>query len=706
MLTRSFAGVALCLAAITASADTVAPIPVQAFFSYPKVSSAEISPDGKYLAMVVSDDDTGEDQKFLAIIGSDDRKMKTGFKVADGLEIWRYWWANSERVLIATATQTGALSAATPDGSLYAINVDKTQSLQLLGRKPTDQPSPAPSKPGLPDPTKNFTHIVTRPHPKASTSSTFFFNGMVYIPDQDGKHVLVQGWEEGKSRLQALDVDVYSGDVQVVTESPTGGGDFLADKDGKIRLAWGEDPDTGDPQLFYRDATDSAKWRDLSLLYKDIDTGEDDSDPLRMSQDGNTFYWWGRADGGTMGVFSVNPANMEKRLLYAEPGFDVDGFLFGDYPGNQDKLLAVETFPGLPEFHVIDQKDPETAVLLALREAFPAQQVFVTSATRDGSLMVVYVGSDKNPGDYYLFNVKTLKADYLFSTLDQIDPDKMASMQPVTFKARDGLVLHGYLTTPPGQAAKDLPLILLPHGGPHTIRDYWGWNPEAQFFASHGYAVLQVNFRGSGGYGMQFQDLGYRNWGTVMQDDLADSVRWAEQQGIADPGRVCIYGASYGGYAALENVIRYPALYKCAVGYVGVYDLTLQGKYSDTERSASGRHYLDVVLGHNTNDLKRYSPVYHADEINVPVLIAYGGRDQRVVPDNAKELMDAMDQAGKKYEVIFDPYEDHGFKKPEHRFELYTKMLAFMDKYIGPDAGHAAAAPATTLSGPSNGKPD
>ena len=184
--------------------------------------------------------------------------------------------------------------------------------------------------------------------------------------------------------------------------------------------------------------------------------------------------------------------------------------------------------------------------------------------------------------------------------------------------------------------------------------------------------------------------MGYRSWGTTMQDDLADAVRWAVKKGIADPNRICIYGASYGGYAALENVIRYPHLYKCAVGYVGVYDLTLEAKYGDVHRSASGRNYLEIVNGNNEPELKEYSPVFNADKITVPVFIAYGGRDQRVVPDNAEELMAAMDAAGKKYEVLFYPYEVHGFRKPEDRFELYTRMLAFFDKYIGRDAGIAS----------------
>ena len=261
----------------------------------------------------------------------------------------------------------------------------------------------------------------------------------------------------------------------------------------------------------------------------------------------------------------------------------------------------------------------------------------------------------------------------------------MANMRPVTLKARDGVTLHGYLTLPTDGNGKNLPLILNPHGGPHGIRDAWGWDPEAQFFATHGYAVLQVNYRGSGGYGMKFQDMGYRRWGTTMQSDLADAVHWAIGQGIADPKRICVYGASYGGYAALENSILYPGLYKCTVGYVGVYDLTLLGR-SDFSHYAFGDRYLDVVLGDDKSTLEAESPVYQADKIKDPLFIIYGGADKRVVPENAEELMAALDKLGRKYEVMYERNEGHGFTKPQHNCELHTRMLHFFDKYIGPNS--------------------
>lgn len=349
------------------------------------------------------------------------------------------------------------------------------------------------------------------------------------------------------------------------------------------------------------------------------------------------------------------------------------------------KVIAVETMPGLPQVHIIEPDDPKAEDLASLYQAFDGQHVTITSNTRDGHLMVVRVSSDRNPGQYYLFNDKTGQASFLFASKPEIDSTQMASMRPVTFQARDGVTVHAYLTLPVGSSAKDLPLIVNPHGGPHGIRDMWGWDPEVQYFASHGYAVLQVNYRGSGGYGMKFQDLGYGHWATTMQDDLADAVQWAVKQGTVDPNRICIYGASYGGYAAMENAERYPNLYRCVAGYVGLYDLKTMSD-SDYTHYAAGRNYNGTVVGRNDAQLAADSPVNGAGKINAPVFIIYGGQDKRVVPANAEEMMTALDKAGKKYQKLYEPLEQHGFYKPKHRYEVYTQLLAFFDANIGPDA--------------------
>lgn len=649
-------------------ASQVTRLPVQAFFSYSKVFDAKISPDGKYLAMGIADDVSGADRKYVAIIGTSDRKERVRFQVEGDREVMDFWWANSRRLLIATATNTGSLSHASADGGLFAINVDKSNPLQLLGVATPES------------------------HRWREAGNSFYFERMIFIPHKKSNHILVQVQTAPGTPDAAVDVNIDTGAVKMAAMSPTTLGGFIADSNGQLRVAWGMNYKTGKPQLFYRSSDQIKKWRNLSGLYKNIDPATNETMPMGFAPDDKHLYWYGRTATGTLGLFLLDPTNMSLKLLFADPKFDVEDVDFDQVAPNKYKAIAAETIPGLDVWHVLDPNDHLEKIREALQQAFAGKDVEITSVTEDGNMMVVFVSSDVDPGDYYLLNTRTLKADYLFSSHQDIDPKQMSHMKPVQFQARDGLELHGYLTAPAANKGEKLPLIVLPHGGPHGIRDVWGWDSEAQYFAYHGYAVLQVNYRGSGGYGMKFQDLGYRHWSTTMQDDLADAVHWAVNSGIADPKRICIYGASYGGYAALESVIRFPNLYKCAVGYVGVYDLTLLAKYGDVHESAFGRHYLKVVLGSDKETLRSESPAYNANLIKVPVLIAYGGRDVRVVPDNAEELMAAMKKAGKPYQCILEPYEQHGFIKPEHRYALYNRMLKFFDKYIGSDAGRTAAA--------------
>jgi dipeptidyl aminopeptidase/acylaminoacyl peptidase len=642
-----------------------APAPtVQTFFSYPQISNVQISPDGTHLAMVVADK-TGEDRKGIAIFDLKTNKVTATFKTIGDQVISRYWWANNERVLISTGIQTGSLDSPLLDGKLYGINVDGSRLEMLLGN--------------MPQPSNEFTHIH-------SQHEAHYFWLMLYIPQDDAKNVVVESYTGPHQTEQAYSLNIYDGTLRRVAQSPAIDGELIVDNNGAVRLSTGSNGLTGEGKFFYRDSDSNLDWKDLSTLLANDDPAGSGIQPLGFTANNNLIYMLERTPTGTLGLYTFDPNTLKTRLLFGDPQMDVDDVIWSlDWQKTQH-IVAVTTVPGLPALHILDSSAPESGYLASLYNAFPGQVVDVTSNTRDGSQMVIFVHSDRNPGSYYLFNAKTNKVSLLFNLFPDIDPQKMASMRPITFNARDGITLHGYLTLPLDSNGKNLPLILNPHGGPHGVRDEWGWDPETQFFASHGYAVLQVNYRGSGGYGMKFQDIGYRHWGTTMQDDLADAVHWVVQQGIADPKRICIYGASYGGYAAVENVIRYPDLYKCAVGYVGVYDLTLLAHHGDTHHYASGQRYLDVVLGDDDTELEKYSPAYNADKIKVPLFIVYGGADMRVVPENAKELMSALDKHGIKYDVMYEPNEGHGYSKPEHRFALYTSMLKFFDTYIGPGA--------------------
>ena len=672
MLRDALTGLILCLVAGGAFADDAKPTPVEAFFKYPQISAAEISPDGKHLAMAIANDETGLEKSTLVIMGTDDRKVSARIALLGDQSIYEFWWVNDERVLVASQTRRGGFDSPGPDGKLYAIDVDGSLSKELMGD---------PAKLTSPD---QFTHLKHE-------TKVYYFRRMLFIPPDDPKHVVMDVYVDRHAPNEAYLLNTYTGDLRPIGTSPTADGSLLADNDGEVRLARGENSKTGIAEFFYRPSQSVLDWTSMNELYAHDDPAATPLRPLGFTGDNKQFYWLGRTPSYTLGLYTIDPQTGTKQASYEDADNDVSGWVWSfDYTPNRH-IIAVDTMPGLPAVHILDTDDPKAHILAALYQAFPNQRVSITSNTRDHSKMVVHVSSDKNPGDFYLFDAKSNKADLLFSSKPEIDPDAMASMQPINFKARDGLQLHGYLTTPPGVPAKNLPMVLMVHGGPHGYRDSWGWDPVVQFLASSGYAVLQVNYRGSGGYGMKFQDAGYRHWGTTMQDDLADGVQWAIQQGTADPKRICIYGASYGGYAAFENAIRYPDLYKCIVGYVGLYDLELADEHYYVRHYAGGVRANSVELGDDAAELKAYSPVDHADQVKAPAFIIYAGQDKLVVPDNAEEMMKALDKAGKPYEQLYQSAEGHGFIRPEHNYELYTRVLAFLDQFLGPGVTRAVA---------------
>jgi dipeptidyl aminopeptidase/acylaminoacyl peptidase len=324
---------------------------------------------------------------------------------------------------------------------------------------------------------------------------------------------------------------------------------------------------------------------------------------------------------------------------------------------------------------------PVAKLYRGLEAAFPGQSVAITSRTEDGKLAVVQVSSDRNPGAFYLFDTETLQASRIMGRRDWIDPEAMGRTRGVSFKARDGLPIHGYLTTPAGSDGKHLPMVVYVHGGPFGVNDTWGFDPQVQLLANAGYAVLQVNYRGSGNYGMAFEQAGAKQWGQAMQDDVTDATRWAIREGIADPGRICIAGASYGAYASLMGVAKEPDLYQCAIGYVGVYDLEMMYGRGDIQERMTGKNFLRDWLGRE--GLAANSPVNLAGRIRTPVFLAAGGEDQRTPIEHTEKMERALKGAGIPVETLYYRTEGHGFYKLEHRRELYRRMLAFLSRHLG-----------------------
>ena len=352
-------------------------------------------------------------------------------------------------------------------------------------------------------------------------------------------------------------------------------------------------------------------------------------------------------------------------------------------------MLGVTYEDGIPKNEYFDKDDAETKLLMSLDAAFPDQIVDVTSQTRDGHFALVHARSDVDPGRFYLFDTQAKKATFLLAGRSWIDPDQMSQMEPITVTARDGLALHGYLTVPHSSNGKNMPMVVFVHGGP-MARDDWRFDPIVQFIASRGYAVLQMNYRGSSGYGDKFLEMGYKHWGTTMQDDLTDSVKSVISQGLVNKDRVCIFGGSYGGYAALMSPEREPDLYKCTIGYAGVYSLPMEVQKSDTGTVKSGRTYFKNAYPESLAGQQAQSPSYNVDKLKIPVMLVHGGVDKRVPIAQMHFLIEQMAKAGKKPEIVLvKDKEAHGFRDPDNNIELYTKLQAFLAEHIGVGANDA-----------------
>lgn len=646
---------------LTTSATLAASPPIEQFLKQPTFWDMKISPDGKHLAATVPQ---GDDKSILVILDRASMKPTALLQMRNGEFIADFVWVNDHRLLASAARKQGVLDQPVPTGELYGVNADGKSAGVLFGYRAnviTDQ---------------GGTRLKQR---KAEAASAFLIDT---IPDRP-KEVLieVQPWGAEDEVSEARLMNIETGKTIRVARSPLPRGRFFADRKGNLRLCFGETAEL--VQKIYARPADGGDW---VLLHDEAKAGyqirplafEADGKHLLVSREraegANAVYRWNLEDNSQVQLLEPGTAN---------PGDMLDGIEHGS-------VYALVTEPGKPEIAYIDAKSREAKLSRALAEAFPGQLAYVTSFTRDGKFGLVHVYSDRNPGEFYLFDLATLHADYISGAREWIDPEQMAEMRPITVKARDGTPLYGYLVLPKGREAKNLPLVVNPHGGPHFVRDHWGFDEEAQLLASRGYAVLKLNFRGSGGYGNHYETAGYQQWGRLMQDDLADGVRWTIEQGLIDAKRICTYGASYGGYAALMNVARYPELYRCAVGYAGVYDLSLMYKKGDIQETRYGNSYLDRVIGQDRLD--QDSPVNQVARIKVPVMLVHGGEDVRVPPAHAERMREALTKAGNPPEWLFEAREGHGFFNQPNKLRLYTSLLAFLDRNIGAGSGKLAEA--------------
>lgn len=633
-LLNGMKGMLLAALAATAFAASARQVPIQDFFKDPEFTSVSLSPDGKHMAVTVPQ----EDRTVLAVLRVSDKGVVGKWDYGVDRHFRQVLWANNDRLLFYVTFKTGRFDFETSKGDLYASNIDGTQRIDIP-------------------------------------------NGIGYqivsLTPEDPRTILVERSIE-TSYLSKL--DVYNGRLVTVATAPVEQGSFLVDHERKPRFVSGAMNDGRN--VTYR--RDGEKW---TLVHESERNGAT-YQPLGFAADNRHAYMAKGVEGKPESVVLLDTQTREEEPLSSNGTVSPSGFVWS---ADRKTLLGVQYEDGVPYWDWIAKDHPETLVYAGLVKAFPGKAVNFLRPSDDGRYLAMRVYSDTAPSEAYLFDRQAGKATYLAGSMEWIKPAEMSPMKPIELKARDGLTLHGYITLPAGSSGKNLPMIINPHGGPHGPRDEWGFNPEVQLLANRGYAVLQVNYRGSGGYGNAFEGMGYRKWGTTMQDDLTDSVKWAIAQGIADPNRVCIYGASYGGYAALMSAVREPDLYRCTVGYVGVYDLDAQ-RDADFMAHEAGRSYLRDAYPTTKAERVAQSPAYGVDRLKIPVLLVHGAKDVRVPIRNMNLLVSQMEKAGKKPDdVIVEAKEGHGFRELQNNVNLYTKMLAFFDKYIGPGAKTAQA---------------
>jgi len=489
--------------------------------------------------------------------------------------------------------------------------------------------------------------------------------------EDDDNHLILSHNRRDAEVFDVYRVDLRSGAETLIAQNPGNITSWGTDHDGKLRVAGSTDG--VDSTMLYRASEDDEFAPILTTNFKESVA------PLFFTFDNKQLYVASNRGRDKTALFVFDPATaQEGELLVESPEVDVEGLT---YSRKRRVLTTARWVTAKTQRKFLDVRTE--AMFRDVEAKLPGYEIEFTSADKAEDKFIVATFSDRTRGKRYLYDRLTKQLMFLADVTPWLREDDLALMTPVQYTSRDGLTIHGYLTLPKGVPAKNLPVVINPHGGPWA-RDMWGFNPEVQFLANRGYAVLQMNFRGSVGYGRKFWEASFHQWGLTMQDDITDGVQWLVGQGIADPKRVAIYGGSYGGYATLAGLAYTPDLYAAGVDYVGVSNLLTFLK----SIPPYWKPFLDMfseMVGDMTRDealLRAASPVFHADRITAPLLIAQGAKDPRVAKNESDQMVEAMRKRGVEVEYIVKDNEGHGFHNEENRFEFYEAMERFLGKHL------------------------
>jgi dipeptidyl aminopeptidase/acylaminoacyl peptidase len=638
----------LTLISLSSLAAETAPVPIDVFVHRDKYDKPRLSPDGKFLAVTMRLMHDKREVPTIAVLSLPELKLISAVQMPVFNVPINYLWVSNTRLVVEKGKEIGSREQPRATGEVLAMDYDGSHQEYLYGYE------------GF-----KYNRQGNR------YGRDYGWGQIVGVPRPRNNHLMVGVtlWEGNHSIL--YDVNTGNSIRKLVADIPVRDLSFTLQQDGKPRFASGFD--NKNEHVLYRRNDSSGDWELLeSAKFGGLD-------PLAFSEDGSEFAAIQSIKGGPDVLIRENIANGARTVMLQHPDGSINDFLYGIDHGIP---LAASSRIDIPQWHYFNPRHPDAQLHKLLSDQFPDSVIDFINFTDDGKQLLFSVASDRDPSSFYIYDRRTGKADFLMAEMEEIDPDRMAERRPIQFRARDGLTLHGFLTLPPHPPATGKPaLVLMPHGGPISIYDSWYFDRDAQFLASRGYAVLQVNYRGSGGRGVDFEKAGQQQWGGKIQDDLVDGVQWVRTQGLADPARACVFGGSFGGYSALMLAARDGALFRCAVGYAGVYDLKLFTSSSGENREKS-LDWRSKWVGNDEGELARQSPAMLADKITIPVLLVHGGKDERAPKEHAFHMRDALIKAGRPPEWLYVDYEGHGFYDTENLTNFYQMLETFLAKHL------------------------
>lgn len=596
---------------------------VETFFKDPKQSIFHISPNGAYLSYL----QPSQNRLNIFVKSLADSSITQISNYTDR-SIKYYFWASNDKLF-------------------YMLDKDSLDNYQsYIIDKNGDKP------------------LLIKTEPKTTIE-------VVDRLKDDPNYILIAVNDRVLEYFDVYKLNINTGKKELYIKNPGNIVEWIADRDGNVNLAVGSDGVI--ETIYFRKNSDEEFKAVISNNFKNT------LRPLGFTNQKNRFYALSNLNRDKLALVEFDcDLKKEVKVIYENTQADISDVV---YSKDREKIAYLTYEINKRETYFLDDKYKK--IYDYTRSQIPDQEIKIIDKDQNEKRFILKSYTDKNPGAYYLFNLDNNQLIKLADINKNINPEQMCEMKPISYKNRDGLIINGYLTLPKGGKEKNLPTVVLPHPGP-SFRNTWGYNAEVQFLANRGYAVLQVNYRGSSGYGKSFQTAGYKQWGINIQHDIADGVKWLIKEKITDEDKVGVYGYGFGGYCALNQVIIYPKMYKCAVSYSGYINLFTYLKGFPAYYKPY-QQMLNEIVGNPEKDieyLKSASPIFQVEHIKTPILLAHGSKDNRVNVNEINQFVKELRKRKISVNYILNENESNNFKEPENKLTFYQNLSDFLEKNI------------------------